>query len=202
MYLHTGDVCTEISHLCAEDEITPLCISQKDDKEHDGKTSNVFCATTQCRLELSHGLVEADVLEHFDPGEKHSDGNKVIVLFLPVTKLIKACILCIILQQSCEQFVHLKCTVYVEYDANDSHHNNNDVKDVPKIFKVFQLMSRDFDSLLNGVVDEKQEEDEFARHHKVIHCSDVPQKLQRTELVIRNAPTSGRVFQNQPTLIK
>ena len=34
----------EVAHLCAEHQVTQLCIGEKDDEEHDCKTTNIFCA--------------------------------------------------------------------------------------------------------------------------------------------------------------
>ena len=38
---------------------------------------------------LIHRLVEGDVLENFDPGEKNYHGDDVVELFLPVTEKLE-----------------------------------------------------------------------------------------------------------------
>ena len=40
--LHGVLKCAEVANLCAEHKVTQLRIRQKDDEEHDGKTTNIF----------------------------------------------------------------------------------------------------------------------------------------------------------------
>ena len=53
---------------------------KEDDEEHNSESSDVLGAAAERGAELSHGLVEADVLEQLDPGEEHADGDRVVVL--------------------------------------------------------------------------------------------------------------------------
>jgi len=49
--------------LGTEDEVSELCESKEDDCEHDKESTEIFLRVSNGVSELSHGLVEADVLE-------------------------------------------------------------------------------------------------------------------------------------------
>ena len=44
MCLHAGFESAEVLDLCSKDEVSPLSVGQKDDEEHNSKSSDVFCA--------------------------------------------------------------------------------------------------------------------------------------------------------------
>ena len=53
----------EVLHLGSEEQVTKLGEGQEDDEEHNGKTSQILGTLSESRGQLSHRLVEADVLE-------------------------------------------------------------------------------------------------------------------------------------------
>jgi hypothetical protein len=55
--------------------------------------------TRQSAAQLSHGLVEGDVLENLDPGEEDADSNDVVVPRLPEAEELEIGELLRILQQ-------------------------------------------------------------------------------------------------------
>lgn len=70
LLLHALDKGTEGFHLCSKEQITQLSIGKEHNKEHDSKAHDVFCTTPQCRGQLSHGLIETDVLENLQEQER------------------------------------------------------------------------------------------------------------------------------------
>ena len=62
--LHGGIEAAEVLDLRAEDEIAELRERQEDDEEHDSKAGQILGTASQCRRQLCHRLVEADVLKH------------------------------------------------------------------------------------------------------------------------------------------
>lgn len=69
LYLHSIIKAAEVLDLSSKDEVSKLCKGQEDDEEHDCESSQVLSTSSQCRGELSHGLVETDVLEHLKKGQ-------------------------------------------------------------------------------------------------------------------------------------
>lgn len=51
-------------HLCSKEQVPKLSVSEENDEKHDGKSHDVFGASTQCSGELCHGLIETDVFEN------------------------------------------------------------------------------------------------------------------------------------------
>lgn len=49
---------------------------------------------------LCHGLAEAEVLEQFNPDREESNGNKIVILRLPVRQVIELSIHRVVSQQS------------------------------------------------------------------------------------------------------
>ena len=60
---HGTGVGVEVSSLSAKHDITQLSKGKEDYEKHDGKTTEVFGTGSQRAGELSHGFVEADILE-------------------------------------------------------------------------------------------------------------------------------------------
>ena len=54
----------EIFNLCSKDEVPKLGKGQKDDEEHDSKSSQILSTASQSRGQLGHCFVKTDVFEH------------------------------------------------------------------------------------------------------------------------------------------
>ncbi len=63
-YSHSIVKAAEVTNLSTEDEVAKLSEGQEDDEKHDSKTSQILSTASQGGGQLSHGLVEADVLEY------------------------------------------------------------------------------------------------------------------------------------------
>lgn len=63
-HTHALDESAKVFHLGPEKQVAKLGISEEDNEEHDGEAQDVLGTASQGGGELSHGLVEADVLEY------------------------------------------------------------------------------------------------------------------------------------------
>jgi len=63
LVLHGRFEAREVGDLSAKDEVSELGEGKEDDEEHDSESCEVFGAGSERWRQLSHGLVEADVLE-------------------------------------------------------------------------------------------------------------------------------------------
>lgn len=84
--LHRILECSKAFDLNAERQVTQLSVGKEDDEEHDCKARNIPCAFGQRFAQLCHGLVEADVFEHLDPGQEDGDADDDVELVLPVAQ--------------------------------------------------------------------------------------------------------------------
>ena len=67
---------------------------------------------------MRHGLVEADVFEHFDPGQEDGDADDDVELILPVAQEREVIVLAqVAVQQIIQEGVHLYLSVDIEHDA-------------------------------------------------------------------------------------
>lgn len=62
--LHALDEGAEGFDLHSKDQISELSISKEHDEEHYGESHDVFGTSAQSGGQLSHGLIETDVLEN------------------------------------------------------------------------------------------------------------------------------------------
>lgn len=62
--LHALDKCAERLHFCPKKKISKLGIGKEDDEKHDGKSQDIFSTSAECGGQLSHRLIETDVLEN------------------------------------------------------------------------------------------------------------------------------------------
>ena len=58
-------------------------------------------------------------------------------------------------------------------------------------------MLPNLEDFFNGVVDNEENKDTFASHHKVIQVGDITDQFYRTKIEGRNASTSSRVFKQE-----
>lgn len=138
--------------MSTKDQVAELSISQEDNKEHDGKSGHVLGASTQSQAELSHGLVEVDILEDLDPRDEHNAGKGVQVLLVPVAQELKVNVLIGIFEQITEQTVDLDVLVDIEDYANHAHAQDHHVQNVPDTLEVAELVFLDLEHLLDKVV--------------------------------------------------
>lgn len=75
-HTHALNKSAEVFHLCSKKQVTKLGISKENNEEHDGKAQYVLGTAGQCRGELHHGFVEADVLEYLQ-GKPSGEREKV-----------------------------------------------------------------------------------------------------------------------------
>lgn len=62
-YTHALDESAKVFHLGPKKQVAKLGIGEKHDEEHDSEAQDVLGTAGQRGGELSHGFVEADVLE-------------------------------------------------------------------------------------------------------------------------------------------
>lgn len=65
-HTHALDESAKVFHLGSKKQVAELSIGKENDEEHDGKSQDVLGTAGQCGGELSHGFVEADVLEYLE----------------------------------------------------------------------------------------------------------------------------------------
>jgi hypothetical protein len=106
--LHGFAKCAEIFNLCAEYQVSKLCISKEYDEKHDSKASDICCATCYRLSQLGHCFVEACVLEDFHPCQEHGQCDHIIELDLPVAYEFKVSELVLIGQQAIKNRIDLE----------------------------------------------------------------------------------------------
>ena len=134
---------------------------------------------------------------YLDPSEKYSHGHHVIKLRLPEAQRIKVCVLFVVCQEPFQQITHSHCAVHVEHNSHVTQEDHNDVQDIPEALEVFQLVFFDLQNLLDGVVDDKENEDSLTRHHKVIKGGDITDEFHCSEVEGRDAATCSRVLKQE-----
>lgn len=65
-HTHALDESAKVFHLGSKKQVAELCIGEENNEEHDGEAQDVFGTASQRGGELSHGFVEADVLEYLE----------------------------------------------------------------------------------------------------------------------------------------
>lgn len=118
---------------------------------------------------------------YLDPGKEHSHCHHVIELSLPEAQRVKVGILVVVCQEPFEQVTHRHRTVNVEHNGNIAQEDDNDVQDIPEALEVLQLVFLDLQNLLDGVVDNKEDEDPLAGHHEVVEGSDIANQFHCAE---------------------
>ena len=134
---------------------------------------------------------------YLDPREKHSNGNHVIELCLPKAKRVKVRVLLVVGQQSLQQFTHGDRAVQVKHNCHVSQENYNNIQNIPEALEVLESVLLNLQDLFNGVVNDEEDKDSLARHHKVIQSVDITNQFHCTKIERWNATASGRVFKQQ-----
>ena len=97
--LHGILECSKAFNLNTERQVAELCVGEENDEEHNREPGNVTRAFGQCFAQLCHGLVEADVFEHFDPGQEDGDADDDVELILPVAQEREVAVLVLFVAQ-------------------------------------------------------------------------------------------------------
>lgn len=108
----------EVLDLGSEQQVAQLCKCKEHDEEHDAETGDILGTTGEGAAQLSHGLVEANVLEKLDPGKEDADGHSVVVLLGPVAQDGEVCKLVRLGQEHLQFVRHHIIGVQVEEDTN------------------------------------------------------------------------------------
>ncbi len=140
LYSHSRDEAVEVLHLSAEQQVSELSEGKEDDEEHDGKASEVLGTARQCGGKLSHGLVEADVLEDLDPGAENHDSERVVKAHLCVAQEVEVSKLVWILEQSVQLVVDCHVSINVVSDTANCYDDDHDVQNIPEGLEVLQLV--------------------------------------------------------------
>ena len=82
--LHALDEGAEGFHLRTKEQVAKLSVCKEHDEEHNGESHDVFGTAAQSRRQLSHSLIETDVLENL---EARTGGVK---LWAPTTMKLNA----------------------------------------------------------------------------------------------------------------
>ena len=86
---------------------------------------------------MCHGLVEADVFEHFDPGQEDGDADDDVELILPVAQEREVIVLAdVVVQQIVQEGVHLNLSVDIEHDTRVGQGENQHVQAVHQRLEV------------------------------------------------------------------
>lgn len=144
-----------------------------------------------------HWTIHSFNMFYLDPREKHSNGNHVIELCLPKAKRVKVRVLLVVGQQSLQQITHSDRTVQVKHNCHVSQENYNNIQNIPEALEVLESVFLNLQDLFNGVVNDEEDKDSLARHHKVIHSVDITNQFHCTKIERWNATASGRVFKQQ-----
>ena len=64
---------TWITYLCSKEQVSQLRKSKENKEEHDSKSCHVAWAPAEGASQLSHGFVEADILEQLDQGKEDTE---------------------------------------------------------------------------------------------------------------------------------
>ena len=124
-----GDV-HEVLDLRAEEQEPELREGEVDDQEHDGEPGQVLGAGAEGAGQLVHRLVEGEVLEHLDPGDKHVEPGEIdqrlhlVAQHREVRKLEGE------LDQVVQLLLNHDEVDDVEEDLGDGHTDNHQVQDV------------------------------------------------------------------------
>lgn len=135
---------------------------------------------------------------YLDPGEKHGHSHHVVELGLPEAQRVEVRILCAVRQEPLEQVTHRHSPIDIEHNRHIAQEDDNDVEHIPEALEVFQLVFSDLQDLFNGVVDDKEDEDPLAAHHKVVKGGDVTNEFHCAEGERCDATTCGRVLKHEP----
>ena len=120
-----------------------MSISNEDNIEHDHKTNHVVCASTEGGAQLWHGLVEADILEDFDPACESGDGDGVVEHLLVAGEGVELWEDGLVCQQAVNDCADFDDSVNVEDHADIADDKDHYVQDIPDFFKVLEFV--DFD---------------------------------------------------------
>lgn len=75
--LHALDEGAEGFHLRTKEQVAKLSVCKEHDEEHNGESHDVFGTAAQSRRQLSHSLIETDVLKNL---EVRTEGVKLWAL--------------------------------------------------------------------------------------------------------------------------
>ena len=139
-YLHGRDETVKVLNLSTEEKVAELSKSKEDYEEHDGEASKIFGAAREGRGQLCHCLVEADVLENLDPGTENHHSQRIIETHLSIAEEVEVSKHIWILKQFREQAIYGKRTVDIVSNTANGDDNDNDIKNVPETFEIFELV--------------------------------------------------------------
>ncbi len=146
---------------------------------------------------MRHRLVERDVFEEFDPGEKHADGDEVIVGLGQGRQECEVRELVRLIQEILELALDVEDGVHVEPDANAGDDQDHAVQDVPHAHEIGDLVLLDLQGFLHHVVEDKPDKDQLCCHDKMIPGADISQQIHGSEVGRAHHPAGGRELEGE-----
>ena len=146
---------------------------------------------------MGHRLVEGEVLENLEPGDKDVKASEVGVRFGRFAQRREVGELEGELHEAFEGADDSDLCIDVEDHLGDGGTNHNTVEDIADNTKVGKAVLSYLEELLDAVVDDEETEDALGGHEEVVLRLGVLEQLDNLDVVRGDDPASGGELEDQ-----